>query len=97
MGKNNMIRKRKNTKKENSAKTIMLKILNKGKVVYHIKSGTISRFRTAIRTRNGDEYRIKVGYGKKLDNFGEMSEFDNSGTYKNKHDALLAFNAFVEE
>lgn len=57
----------------------------------------MTRFRRAIASINGEKYYIRVGYGKKLDCFGKMSNFTNSGTYDNKEDALIAFNAFVED
>jgi len=35
-------------------------------------------------------YYIKVYYGKHLDNFGHIVEFDNEGEYTTKKDVLFA-------
>ena len=91
-----MIRTHKRKKIPEIAVSIIIKMLKNGKEVCSIHSGTPSRFISRIQSKSFDVCLIKASYGKHINNFGELVEFTNEGEYKNKKDALNAFEAFIE-
>ena len=78
-----------------------VKIYRKGKMVQMIRTHKIRRFLKNIRSIKFEDEDIKVylkvDYGKKLDWHGKHTNFLNEGTYNNKEDFWLAFNAFIEK
>lgn len=84
-----------------SGMDLYFKTLSKGKAVQMVISKSLRVFlrRTRLIKTNLPMFSVylKVGYGKHKDNFGKLTDFDNSGTYKNKEDFTLAVNAFLEK
>jgi len=81
--------------------TFTLKITKNGKTVSKMRTYKIRRFLKVIRSLNWQDSvslsYIKVGYGKKVDNYGKLTNFHNDGEYDNKEDFWWAFNAFTEK
>jgi hypothetical protein len=73
------------------------KVILEGKTVDSIRTHSLRTFLKYLRTINWSNSAIKVylrvSYGYKI---GDVTAY-NSGTYSNKHDLWLAFNAFNEE
>lgn len=82
-------------------KNYTLKVLINGKVIDKVLTHSVRRFLTHLRTINwknrGVKAYIRVSYGKKVDNYGKLSNFYNDGWYDNKKDLTLMFKAFDEE
>lgn len=78
-----------------SAKTV-----KQGKTTSRCSTHSIRRFKKYLGTINwkkNDLVYLRVNYGFRLDNFGNMSNFINEGEYNNPEDFWLAFNAFMEK
>lgn len=90
------MKNRKGSKKDYSGIKVILVLVDRHGVVSRTITGTPSRFRSRIEGKSWVKCLIKVMYGKKKDVFGKILEFTNEGEYDNKHDALLAFDAFIE-
>ena len=90
------MKNRKGAKKDRTHIKVILKLTNRhgGVSTYH--SGTKSRFMSKLTAKNWVKCHIKVLYGKQKDVFGKLVEFTNEGIYENSHDAIQAFNAFLE-
>ena len=78
-----------------------LNIKKNGKWVSHTKTHKIGRILDRIRqekTKLSDKmlYCLKVWYGKQLDNFGHLVDFDNEAECPTKKELLKTFRAFRE-
>jgi len=78
-----------------------LNIKKNGKWVSHITTHKIGRILDRIRqekTKLSDKmlYCLKVWYGKQVDNFGKLVDFENECICKTKKELLKTFRAFRE-
>ena len=75
--------------KDNAKKVVRVYTRNKLRFFNKVRALTSENFMLGVR--------LKISYGKKVDNFGKNVEFINEGIYKNKKDFDLAFKAFTEK
>jgi hypothetical protein len=77
------------------------KLIRKGLVMDKCSSHSLRVFLKNLRTINWQhrplKVLLKVSYGKRIDNFGKLTNFDNEGEYDNKKDLWQAFMAFTED
>ena len=78
-----------------------LKTFINNKMVSKSTTHKIRRFYKKLRLTKFEDDHVLVcvgfGYGKKINNFGKLVEFNNEGTYSNAKDLWLAIKAFREE
>lgn len=79
----------------------LIKVYKKGKMAQMSRTKKIRKFLKNARLINFKNNEIKaylkVDYGRYLDVYGKMINFDNEGTYDNKEDFLWAVDTFTEE
>lgn len=77
------------------------KVVRNGKEIDRLRTHSIRRFLSHLRTINWCNGRpsvyLRVSYGKHIDNFGKFVTFYNDGDYENKDDLWQAFEAFTEK
>ncbi len=83
-------------------RTYYIKVLKKGKEVSKSNTKSLRRFLSncrLIQFKDGvfKSVIIRVTYGLKENHLGKLEMFDNSGTYFNHKDLLLAAKAFAGE
>ena len=87
--------------KEKYKRNYTLKVFENGKQVDRCQTHSLRRFMSHLRMINWKNSHprvyLRVSYGKRLDNFGKITEFHNDGDYENENDLWLAFNAFIED
>lgn len=78
-----------------------LRVIKDNKLVHecstHSKRIILKNLRTINWQKPSPKVSIKVSYGKHLDVYGKLTNFDNEGEYDNKADLWLAFEAFTEK
>ena len=79
-------------------KTILVRLyLKNGTTKEYRSSRAINRILSGIRRVQFKKAYVRVGYGKKIDSSGKLSEFHNDGSYFNVDDALDGVSTFWSE
>lgn len=75
---------------------IVLKLKKDKELAANYHSTKTRRMFGILRNENFSEVFIKVSYGYYVDVWGNLEEFENSGIYRTKDEAIQALKAFLE-
>jgi hypothetical protein len=78
-----------------------VKVIKNGRTIQRQRTHSIRRFVNNLRSINWENMPLKVylrvSYGRGEEVHGKTVNFYNEGSYENKDDLFMAFNAFIEK